>query len=331
MIDGGERSDRASDEADPALTWAWEQLVGSGDMSSTPRFDPVRRPEKDAIPSSPDAALVEEIWADGTADKPPAELEFVADAHFADIWSLAQQHGAPPLDESLVVDPPRGNVEGLTVGATSVTTPAVRRALRRPAPSPVPVPDGRRSGQRRVLGELRAAPRVAALALVVIATAGLLLALSARRTDTPPVDASQQIDAADLQSTSIMPTSVVPRTPSTTLATSPPSRTIDGEATHATVAPPSADATVATTPTITATPRSPAPSEATIAPVQSPQEPPLAPVTTATVAPPPPATIVLLPPGTTVTTRRPRSTVPETTVGASTTVPTLDDLPAEQG
>ena len=310
VIGDGEFSDRDAHQADPGLIWAWDQVIDWGDVEP-------------ASPKSADSALPESIWGDETAGMGAAELEFPADPQFQNIWRLVPEGDDHLVDQSLVSDPPPG-----------------KRTL-----VPAPVPDRRPSRLRRALRALQGAPRVATLALAVTGTAGVLLAFAAFAQDTPPDSASRQIDAAGLQSTSTMPTSTVPRAPSTsltTLVTPPqPESTAGGEAPAATFASPLPAATRATTPVTTAGPRSPARSEATVAPVAAPEEPaPVAapeepapaPTPPETEAPPPPASIVLLPtePETTVTTRRPRPTVPETTVAPSTTVPAPNDVPGEE-
>ena len=328
VIDGDELSERDSDDADPGLTWAWEQVVGSDDSSSAPSFDSERGLAEDAVASNADFSLPEDTWGDQAADAGPAEPAFPSGSQSDDIWSVAQEAGAPVFEESVVGDPPTGNAEGLSIGASSVGNPAVPPAPRRPTLAAAPVPGGRQSGLRRVLRARRTAPK-AVLALLVLATGGLLLALAARPPDTPRVNATEQIGAAFLQPASTMPASTVPLAPSTTLTTpTTSSPSIDGEAPPTTLASPSVAATPATTPVVTVAPRSPVLSVAATPPVAPQEDPPPAPTPEATVAPPPPATIVLLPEETTVTTRRPRATVPETTVAPSTTTPTSDDLPA---
>lgn len=299
MIGDGELSDRDVHHADPDLTWAWDQVSHWGDLEI-------------AAPRSPDSAPPESIWGEETAGMGAADLELPADPDFHSIWPFAPEGDDQVVDQSLVADQPRG----------------------KPTLVPAPVPHRRRSGLRQALGALQRAPRVATLALVVIISAGVLLAFAAVAQDPPAHNASHPIDAAGLQSTSTMPTSTVPRAPSTsltTLVTPPKPDPTGGEAPAATSAPPLPAAPRATTPVTTAAPRSPARAEATVAPVASPEQPAPAPTPPEIEAPPPPSSIVLLPtePETTVTTRRPRATVPNT-VAPSTTVPASNDVPGEE-
>lgn len=318
MIDDGQLSHRVSDGADPDQIWADEPLADSGDLFGAPPVD-------DGTPTSLDLTLPERIWGEEPADSRGAELEVSGDSPFADDWWLPEEGADPLVDEWLAVDPPpAADVDEPAVGASSVTTPAIPQAPRRPGLAPAPVPGGPRRALRRVVGGIQAAPRMAALALVV-ATAGLFVALVARGPDPTEDNGPQRIDAANLQPSSTMPAFTAPPAPSTsltTLVTSPQPRSTGGEAPATTPVPPSPVATAPPSSVTTAAPRPTARPEPTVPP---PARPP-------TVATPPPTTIVVEPepepePDTTATTRRPRITVPETTVAPSTTVPTSTKPP----
>lgn len=334
MIDGDGLPERGSDDADPE-TWTWEQHVGSGDVSTEAPVAWQGSVEKDATPSSLDFFLSEDLWGDEVAAWGPVD-PFPADGESDDIWSLGRETGAGPLGAPLVGDPPRGKVDGLPASAPPALTPGVRPAPPRPTIAAV----GVRRGQRTAL-------RLAALALVVVATGGLLQALAARGPDRPTVNVPHSVDAAGLQSTSTNSASTIPRAASTTAAPAPSSPSIDNAGAPVTLASPSVAATAATTPATTAAPRSPVPAAAATTPVttaapSSPvpaaaapvtpdqEEPPPAPMPPPTEATPSPPTIVLLPPGTTVTTRRPRGTDVETTDAPSTTVPRSDGQPVPE-
>ena len=329
VIDDGELSDGVSAEAEPDMLWPDAPLMGSGELFGAPPFDSVLDFEEAAAPSSLDLTVPERIWGEERADSGGGELQRAADSPFADDWWLPQADDDRMADEWLAADPqPTTDVDDLAVPA-SVATPAVPQARRRPRLAPAPVAAGPPSALRRVVGGIQSAPRMAALALVV-ATAGLFLALVLRGPATTDDNAPRQIDAANLQPASTLPASTAPPAPSTSLTTlvTSPQPAPTGEAPPTTVVSASPVATAPPTPVTTAAPRAPARAEPTVpAPGPAPTRP-------ATVATPPPTTVLVQPepdpePETTVTTRRPRTTVPETTVAPSTTVPTSVKPPAD--
>lgn len=270
--------------------------------------------------------MADQVEFGDTVGEGPASVAPSSSEAFAvpdDVWGEAPE-GAPTVDsaDAAETEPdedwwvPRDDAD------EPVTAVVPSLALR---PKLAPLRASGASSRRRGLDVRKG---VAAMALVVVAAAGLIVAMVSRGSDEKPTSASQQIDAAGVGPSSTMPTSTIPRTSTTVAAPAtlaqPVPPTTEVPATSLPAPPGSSGAT----PVTTAAPRSPSPTAAPVTAATSPPPPTTAPAPpatpTATVAPPPPPPVVVLPdpePEPTVTTRRPRPTVPDTTIAPSTTLP----------